>query len=423
MKNLSKVTALALLMTLGAGFTATAVVAKPDYAEIEKRKKAKTQIMGERVGKKVSKAFELFQAEPQDVPGALAILNEITTSDSFDGAMVDYYLGQMNVQIDKHDLAIKHIKKAVDANALNFKDHAQAMRLLGDLYAGTKKYKEAKAMYVAWMDYTGEEDANVYLRIAQSSYELKEYKQVIAPADRSIDLLKDKTPNKGAFDLKIGAYIELKDFKSAVKVSEEVLKTWPDQPKSWTNLGRFYMQVEDFPKGLSVMDIAYKNGYLETETDYRVLSNLYSLNDIPYKAAVTLEKALKEEKVKPNKTNLQALGSYYHQSKEIPKAVKYYQEAAAIDNDAELYRKAGALLLQTEKFPQAVVALNKALELGSTKLGNIYTDLAEAYFYQEKYKQAHTAILKAMEDPATAKYAKGWAGFIKDKAARKGVKI
>ena len=47
MKNLSKVTALALLMTLGAGFTATAVMAKPDYAEIEKRKKAKTQIMGE----------------------------------------------------------------------------------------------------------------------------------------------------------------------------------------------------------------------------------------------------------------------------------------------------------------------------------------------------------------------------------------
>ena len=86
------------------------------------------------LGKKVSQAFELFQAEPQDIPGALAILNEIKTSDSFDGAMVDYYLAQMNVQIDKPDLAIKHIKKAVDSNALNFKDHAIAMRLLGDLY-------------------------------------------------------------------------------------------------------------------------------------------------------------------------------------------------------------------------------------------------------------------------------------------------
>ena len=37
---------------------------------------------------------------------------------------------------------------------------------------------------------------------------------------------------------------------------------------------------------------------------------------------------------------------------------------AKFDNDAELYRKAGSLLLQSEKFSAAVVRLNKALELG-----------------------------------------------------------
>ena len=60
MRNLSKVTALAVLMSFsGAVFTAP-VLAAPDPAKIEARKKAKTRIMGERTGKKVIKAFDLY---------------------------------------------------------------------------------------------------------------------------------------------------------------------------------------------------------------------------------------------------------------------------------------------------------------------------------------------------------------------------
>ena len=117
------------------------------------------------------------------------------------------------------------------------------------------------------------------------------------------------------------------------------------------------------------------------------------------------------------------MASNYHRSKDIEKAAKYYEEAAKFDDDAELYRKAGSLLLQSQNYGAAVVRLNKALELGSDKTGSIYTDLAEAYYYQEKYKQAYAAITKAMDDPRTRKFAKSWSTYIKDKAARNGVKI
>eukprot|EP00487_Bulimina_marginata_P005908 TRINITY_DN24675_c0_g1_i1.p1 TRINITY_DN24675_c0_g1~~TRINITY_DN24675_c0_g1_i1.p1 ORF type:complete len:159 (+),score=30.70 TRINITY_DN24675_c0_g1_i1:281-757(+) len=157
--------------------------------------------------------------------------------------------------------------------------------------------------------------------------------------------------------MKIGAYSELKDFKSAVKVAEEVLKTWPDKPKSWTLLGRFYMQVEDYKKGLSTMEIAYKNGYFDSETDYRILASLYSLNDIPWKAGLTLEKALKDDKVKRNKDNVNAMASYFHQAKESLKLLSIIKKLGAFENDAELYRKAGSILLRTEKYAQSVTAL------------------------------------------------------------------
>ena len=352
---------------------------------------------------------------------AIALLKEIDASNDFDKATVNRYLGSMYAQKEKYDEAIKYSRQAVAPDILNFADHEQTLKLLGDLYAGTEKFQEAKKAYTAWMDFTGEEDPKVYTRIAQANYQLGQFRDVFKPADKAISLQKE--PNKAPYQLKLGSYFELKDYANMVKIGEEIVRVWPDDKKAWVSLGKYYLQTEDYSKGLATMEVAFKNGYFEAEVDYKVLSNFYSLNEIPFKAAKTLENAIKEDKVKRTKQNVNAIASNYHRSKDIEKAAKYYEEAAKFDDDAELYRKAGSLLLQSENFSAAVVRLNKALELGSDKKGTIYSDLAEAYYYQAKYKQAYAAITKAMDDPRTRKFAKGWSTFIKDKAARNGVKI
>ena len=419
MRNLSKVTALAVLMSFsGAVFTAP-VLAAPDPAKIEARKKAKTRIMGERTGKKVIKAFDFYNEEKLDE--AIAMLKEIDASDDFDKATVNRYLGSMYGQKEQYKTAIGYLQLAVAPDVLNFADQEQSLKTLGDMYAGTEQYEKAKNAYVAWMDFTGEEDATVYTRIAQANYQLGKFRDVFTPAEKAIKLQKE--PNKGPYQLKLGSYFELKDYKNMVKVGEEIVRIWPDDKKAWVSLGKYYLQTEDYKTGLATMEVAYKNGYFETEVDYKVLSNFYSLNEIPYKAAKVLEKSINDKIVKRNKQNISAVASNYHRSKDIEKAAKYYEEAAKFDDDAELYRKAGSLLLQSQNYSAAVVRLNKALELGSDKTGTIYSDLAEAYYYQEKYKQAYAAITKAMDDPRTRKFAKGWSVFIKDKAARNGVKI
>ncbi len=419
MRNLSKVTALAVLMSLSGAVITAPVLAAPDYAKIEERKKAKTKIMGERTGKKVVKAFDLYNEDKLDE--AIAMLEELEPSDDFDKATVNRYLGSMYGQKEQYKTAIKHLELAVAPDVLNFADQQQALKTLGDMYAGTEQFKKAKEAYVRWMDFTGEEDATVYTRIAQANYQLEQFRDVFEPADKAIKLQEE--PNKGPYQLKLGSYFELKDYKNMVKVGEEIVRIWPDDKKAWVSLGKYYLQTEDYKKGLATMEVAYKNGYFEAEVDYKVLSNFYSLNEIPFKAAKILEESMNDKIVKRNKQNVSAVASNYHRSKDIEKAAKFYEEAAKFDDDAELYRKAGSLLLQSQNYSAAVVRLNKALELGSDKKGTIYTDLAEAYYYQEKYKQAYAAIVKAMDDPRTRKFAKGWSTYIKDKAARNGVKI
>ncbi|TMO54949.1 hypothetical protein [Pseudoalteromonas phenolica] len=417
MKQLHKATALALLMTL-TGVCSNAVAA-PDPAKIEARKKAKTKIMGERTGKKVVKAFELYNND--QLNEAIALMEELDPSNDFDKATVDRYLGNFYAQKEDYAKALEYVKRAVEPDVLNFKDQADTLKFLGDLYYGQQKYVEGMKAYNDWMDFTGEEDDKVYARIAQAYFELKQFSNVIEPADKAIQLAKE--PNKNYYMFKVGAYFELKQFNKVVEVGETLVKLFPDDKQNWTRLGSFYMSTEQFTKGQTVMEIAYKKGYFEKENHYKILSSYYSLNEIPYKAAIVMEKALKEDKVKRTKQNVTAVASYFHQAKHLVTAAKYYEEAAKFDDDADLYRKAGNLLLTEQKYSAAVERLNKALELGTDKKGSTYSDLAEAYLYQEKYKQAYRAIVKAQDDPRTRKFARGWATFIKDKAQRKGISL
>jgi len=92
-------------------------------------------------------------------------------------------------------------------------------------------------------------------------------------------------------------------------------------------------------------------------------------------------------------------------------------------NEAKHYSKQGSLLAQDEQFKKAVIALNKALELGAKNKGRLYMSIAESHFYLGQYKKAYAAVNKAMEDPKTRKSAKGWKSFIKDTAVRKGKSI
>jgi len=96
---------------------------------------------------------------------------------------------------------------------------------------------------------------------------------------------------------------------------------------------------------------------------------------------------------------------------------------AKMTNEAKHYSKQGTLLAQDEQFKKAVVALNKALDLGVKNKGRLYMSIAESHFYLGQYKRAYAAIQKAVKDPKTRKSAKGWVGFIKDTAQRKGKSI
>ncbi len=390
-------------------------------ADQSEKPKRKTQLVGPSVGKKVGKAFELYSAD--DIKGALVLLLEIDASKDYDRAYVDRFIAVMYATLgDQEEKAIEYLKKAVAPDILNEVDHGEAIKLLADLQMQTKAYEGALKNYKAWMDFTGKSDGDTWVKIAQANYELKRLDRMIAPADKAIAAYGDKH-NKNPYILKLTSYYETKKYKEAVKVLEVAVQLFPNESAFWKQLGNFYLLIEDYPRGMATLELAYKQGYLEKESEIKTLASLYAQSNIPYKSAMLLEKHINSGLVKRDDKNIGALANAWHAAQEIDKAAKYYGELAKMTNEAKHYSKQGTLLAQDEQYKKAVVALNKALDLGIDNEGRVHMSIAESHFYLGQYKEAYAAIQNAMKDPKTRKNAKGWVSYIKDTAQRKGKAI
>lgn len=402
--------------TLLSGYASaqSAAVVCPGY------ERGKTSIVGAKTGKKIQKALEAYNNDL--VNEALEILYEIDEDEGYDRAFTDNFIGKMIAgQGDDGAKALKYLHSSVSPKRLNDSEHAGTLRLVADLSLQEKEYKQAVEYYNKWMEFTCKEDPDVYTRMAQAYYELKQLPKMIEPADKAIALY--EKPNKNPYLLKLQSFFERKMYADTVKVAEILVRTFPENKTYWTQLGFFYMLTEDYKKALSTFEIAYNEGYLVKKSEIKALSQLYATNSIPYKSAVVLEKHMKEGLIDSDRTSLTSLANSWHQAREYVKAAKYYGEAAALENDPDLYRKQGVLLLSAEDYKGAIKALDKALEEGADQEGRIHIALMEANIYIGNFKQAMVHVREAKKDKGVARNARAWEPYIKEKAKNRGIKL
>ena len=391
---------------------------QPNMAKVEERKARKTQIVGERVGKTLVKAFDLYNEEKLDE--AIALLLEVSSSNEFDTATLNRFLGNLYATKDEKQ-AIKYLTLAVKPDVLTFNDQASSMKLLADMLLQDKQYQKAIKAYEDWILFTGEQNSDAYMRIANSYYLMNQHDKVLNPADDAIRF--SSKPIEGPYQLKMAALYELKRYKDLVSVVETMVQLFPENKQFWVYLGNFYTLTEEYGKALSTLQLAYAQGYLEKDSEVRMLAQMYANNNIPFKAAVTMEKHMKDGLVKKDKNNLTFIASNYQSAREFVKAAFYYGELAALTNDADSYRRQGSAYLSVQKYNEAIAAFDKALSLNVEKPSSVYMSLVDAYFYQKKYKEAFAALMNAKKDPNMSRQVRSWESYIRDKAKQKGITL
>ena len=383
-------------------------------------KRGPTNIPGQKVGKKVGKALEAYNNDLIDE--ALEILYEIDTSNTFDRAFTDRFIGNLlATQNGQAKKSIEYLQRAVAPSKLNDSEQVGTIKLIADLSLQEEQYDSAIKYYQDWMNVTCKEDFDVYFRMANAYYQTQRFAEIIMPINKAIALA--EKPNKTAYALKMTSYYNRKMYKETIEVQEETVKIFPDDKGQWTQLGFFYMLVEDHKKALSTFEMAYNQGFLTKAAEIKALSQLYSMNDIPVKAAQILEKHIKSGLVDKDERMLTSVASSYQQAKEFKEAADFYGQSALLGSDPDLYQKQGMVYYALERYSDAIVALQKALDGGSDKVGAIHLAMMQANFDKGDFRSAYKHVQEAKKDRSTARNARSWEPYIKEKAKNRNIKL
>jgi tetratricopeptide (TPR) repeat protein len=407
MRNVTTIAALLLSVCGSTMLTSTAIAA--EKCEIDKRQ---SRAVGESAAKKVQKSFEAYTEGNLDQ--AISILLEANAKNDFDKAYVDRMLGNFYAEKGQMSTAIKYLKTAVQADILGGTDHAATMRLYADLLLQERKFKEAIPYYYKWMEFTCKADSQMYRRIGIAYTELKEWNKVLEVADKGLALA--EAPDKNLYQMKLTAFFNQKKYKDAVKVLETMVPLFQDDKRLWVQLAQFYLMTEDYDRSLATYDLAYKNGFLETDGNITRLAQLLAQKGSPYKAAKVYEKHMKSGLIPENEKTLNILAGFYHNAKELKEAASYYGKAAALSNDGELYLKQGRILSLDQKFKEAIPVLEKALDSGIDNPGEAQFELALVHLSLKQYKSAYNRAVQASKDKKTARSANSYISYIKEKA-------
>lgn len=390
----------------------------PSPIQCAGHEKRKTSIPGQKVGKKVTEALEFYNAD--NVDEAINVLKSIK-ADGFDKAFAHNFLARVLAGAGKYDESLKYLKRAVNSKVLNDREQVDGIKLIADLNIQDGKYRESIKWYKEWLKVTCKDDYDVYFRMANAHYQLEEWANIIEPINKAIQFA--EKPNKTAFALKMTSYFNRKMYKEAIEVQEVALKAFPEDKGMWSQLGMLYMTVEDHRKALSTFEIAYGQGYITKPAELRALSQLYTMNDVPYKAATVLEKHVSAGDVPKDVKTLSSIAGSYHQALEFRKAAEYYGKAADLESDPDLYYKQGRMLYSAERPNEAIKALQKSLDEGFDKPGTVHLLIMEAHFYKGRYKQAYYHLQQAKKDKSTSRRARSWESYVKEKAKNNGVAL
>jgi len=264
------------------------------------------------------------------------------------------------------------------------------------------------------MEFTCKADSQMYRRIGIAYTELKEWNKVLEVADKGLALA--EAPDKNLYQMKLTAFFNQKKYKDAVKVLETMVPLFQDDKRLWVQLAQFYLMTEDYDRSLATYDLAYKNGFLETDGNITRLSQLLAQKGSPYKAAKIYEKHMKSGLIPENEKTLNILAGFYHNAKELKEAASYYGKAAAVSNDGELYLKQGRILSLDQKYKEAIPVLEKALDSGIENPGEAQFELALVHLSLKQYKSAYNRAVQASKDKKTARSANSYISYIKEKA-------
>ncbi|MEX0618350.1 MAG: tetratricopeptide repeat protein [Pseudohongiellaceae bacterium] len=262
--------------------------------------------------------------------------------------------------------AIRTFEEMLTIEDLRPDTRLRALRALGQLSMSEENFQEAINYYEQWREVSEEEDAVVYLGLANSHYSLDNYQDAVNFMILHMNLLNQQGEtierNKWAFLNSL--YFALEQYDNALDVTRKMIIQYND-PRDWTNLGPIYSYLDEENNRLQALKAAYLQGFMDSEAQFMNLAQSLAGEDIPYTGSRIMLSGIEQGFVEETADNLQTLVQMYLLAYEYDMAVEPATRAAEISGSGDDYDTLGYIYYQLHDYDAAVEAFRDALATGN----------------------------------------------------------
>lgn len=310
------------------------------------------QELSQYTASRVQRAHSLAQEEK--FKEAISTLESLDLSRGYDQAFVARMLGIFYWQNEQVKPAIKQLDFAVSSGLLQDEQAWQTRKMLADILLNEQQFAKALPHYYQLSKAVpkNQKAHEVWLRIAQSHYQLSQWNKVLSAMGR---YEKFGQPDElGPLSIKLSSELELKKWQPAIVTIKRLIAIEPERVEWWRQLVALHLRVDDSKRALDSMALAKLQGVALSQDDLKLLAQLYAKRGIPERAALIMEQ-LEDLNVDSQLKAQQA--TYWQMAKEWDKSIDSWRIAAKLDS--KYYWNYSQLLVQQGHYQQALAALDK----------------------------------------------------------------
>ncbi|MDF5117575.1 hypothetical protein P3743_13670 [Vibrio parahaemolyticus] len=310
------------------------------------------QELSQYTASRVQRAHSLAQEEM--LKEAISTLESLDLSRGYDQAFVARILGIFYWQNEQVKPAIKQLDFAVSSGLLQDEQAWQTRKMLADILLNEQQFAKALPHYYELSKAVpkNQKAHEVWLRIAQSHYQLSQWNKVLSAMGR---YEKFGQPDElGPLSIKLSSELELKKWQPAIVTIKRLISIEPERVEWWRQLVALHLRVDDSKRALDAMALAKLQGVALSQDDFKLLAQLYAKRGIPERAALIMEQ-LEDLNVDSQLKAQQA--TYWQMAKEWDKSIDSWRIAAKLDS--KYYWNYSQLLVQEGHYQQALAALDK----------------------------------------------------------------
>jgi len=172
-------------------------------------------------------------------------------------------------------------------------------------------------------------------------------------------------------------------------------------------------------KALATLRLADQARLLKDDRDFRQLSRMLFIRDLPYQCASEVEAAISDGRLVADAESYRMLSNCYIAARENDRALGPLAKAGELSPDGEMYMLLGQMHLQRERYEPALEVLQRALAKAKPEQrGSVQLLIGVAQLGVKRYDDAERSFQAAAGDAKVGDAARSYLKYVAEQRSR-----